>query len=133
MSMVVCLMRSVVTPSKLVVPSGRVQRDPSAGVQLQGPAAFVDEVMVELADRHEVVEIGRPEVFPERDVMDPAVFEPDGAARHATGPVHRPQRPPLGPGRQSALAADSEHLVIAAQPDGHDRAVATQPADHLDR
>ena len=68
---------------------GAVQGDPSPGVQLQGPAAFVDEVVVAFADRDEVVEIGGAEVFPERDVMDPAVLEPDRAVRQPTGPVDR--------------------------------------------
>ena len=32
--------------------------DPSSWVQVEGPAAFVDEVVVPFADRHQVVAIG---------------------------------------------------------------------------
>jgi hypothetical protein len=69
---------------------GSVQGDPPASVQFEGPAAFVNVVVMELTDRHEIVEICRPEVFPERDVMDPAMLEPDRAAGHTASPVHRP-------------------------------------------
>ena len=68
---------------------GAPQRDPSSGVQLECPATFVDEVVVSFTEWHKIVEVGSAESFPVGDVMDPAVFEADGAVGVATGAVHR--------------------------------------------
>ena len=82
-------MRLVVTAVEGDDAVGALQGDPSSGVQLQGPAAFVDQMVVAFTDRDEVVEIGGAGPFPERDVMDPAVLEPDRAVRERTAAVDR--------------------------------------------
>jgi hypothetical protein len=43
--------------------------DRSVGQHLDGPATFVDPMMVAGAERNQVVEIGRPAVFPFVDVV----------------------------------------------------------------
>ena len=88
---------SMVEPSKSRVPSGRREGDGAVGVQGEVPAAVVDEVMVPVAERQQVGEVGGTVMVPVDDVMDLTVGEAHGAVGVATGAVHRPQRAALRP------------------------------------
>ena len=70
---------------------GPAQRDGAVGLQRQRPAAVVDEVVVFVAQRDQVVEVRGTEVVPPVDVMDPTRPEPHLAVGMATRRVDRPE------------------------------------------
>ena len=80
---------------------GSAQGDGAVRFEGQRPAAFVDVVMVPLAHRQQIVEVRGAEVFPPRDVMDPAVLEPDLTSREP----HRPGTSPATPGAARRVAS----------------------------
>ena len=86
-----------------------------------------------LTQRQEIVEVRGAEVFPPRDVMDPAVLEPHLTAGEPTGPVHRPQRPTLLGGGETTGRAQVQRHPVVVEGDGGDGGVTTQAADGLDR
>ena len=118
--------RSMVEPVWWIVPSGRVQVAIRSGGERQSPAAFVDEVMVLRADRRQIVEIRSTAVFPGDHVMDLTRLERHGAGRSDAGAVHRPQRRPLGWGRQPLRASDGECFAAAVEHDRDDLGLTRQ-------
>lgn len=78
---------------------GSGEGDGAGGVDVegQGPAAFVDEVVVSFTHRDESAEVGTTEMFPEVGVVDAAVVEGDSAAGVGAGGIHGAQGPALGP------------------------------------
>ncbi len=85
--------------------------DGAVGFDRQRPAAFVDEVVVEPAQRDQVVHVGGAAVFPPFDVM---AFAPRvrrlATGERAVGAVTEPQGPALGPVGVADVAPGIEHL-----------------------
>ena len=102
--------------------------DDPVGGHREGPAAFVDEVVVPFAQRQQIVDVGGSVVFPPPfHVVDAARREPDGAVGVGAGAVHRPQRPALSPVGGAFGAADVEHFAVATQHHRHDLGLAAHP------
>ena len=113
---------------------GWVEVPGAVGCAVEGPAAFMDEVVVVVAAGAHAVEVGVAAVFPGVDVVDLAVSERHVAVGvHAAGRIAGPQRHPLRPGRQAAFSAHIEGLAVAVEDDGDDPGVAGHAADGFDR
>lgn len=91
--------------------------------------AFVHEVVVATAQRHEVVEVGRAVPGPLDDVVDLAVGEADVAAGVGTRSMHGSQCPALLSVRHPHLPTDIQCDTGAVQHDGNDRGLARQAPD----
>ncbi len=66
-----------------------------ARVELQSPSPLVGLVMVEAAQREQVVEIGEPVRVPFEEVMNVAPIEMTITSVDGTGAIHRVKRGPL--------------------------------------
>ncbi len=86
-----------------------------------------------LTQRQEIVQVRRAEVFPPRDVMDPAVLEPHLTAGEPTGPVHRPQSPTLLGCGETTGPPQVQRDPVIVHDDRGDGGVTPQAADGLDR
>ena len=100
---------------------GVVEGDPAVGVQAEVPAAFMDLVVVLVAQRQQVLEVcWSPVSDAGDDVVDLAVPEADLAAGEPAAAVHRPQRPALIDGGDPTTASLVQHDTLGAQHDGDD-------------
>ena len=80
-----------------------------ARIELQSPSPFVGSMVMEAADRDQIVQIGGPVVLiPFEQVVDLAVVEPPIALADGAGAVHRPQRSPLSGCGVTSAASDVE-------------------------
>jgi ribosomal-protein-alanine N-acetyltransferase len=77
-------------------------------------------MMMETADRDQVVDVGDPEVVPLREVMDVAAIEMLIAPVDRTCPIHRAESNPLRRRRQTLGSTDVQRPAVAAQHDGDD-------------
>jgi len=62
----------------------------AVGVEGQRPAAFVDAVVVAVADRQQIVDIGATETTEPQQVMDVAISETAPRSRGSRIRVHHP-------------------------------------------
>ena len=101
------------------LPVGAVGSGPGGdpiGSHRQRPATLVDEVMMCLAERQQIVEVGWAVVAgPPADVMDAARLERHRATRMTAGAMHRPQRPTLLAVDGALGPAGVEHFAGTAQ------------------
>src|SRR5829696_5272148 len=83
-------------------------------------------MVMTIAERNQIFEIGATHSTPPNDVMDLAQIESDAATGNATCWVERPQCPPLCPVRQACRSAKIE-LTRCIE---HD-AVANDDGEHV--
>ena len=112
---------------------GSAQGDGAVGFEGEGPAAFVDVVVVAFTDRQQIVQVRGAEVFPPGDVVDAAVLEPHLTAREPTGPVHHAQGAALVGGGEAAGSSHVEGDTVVVEGDGGDGGVAAVAAHRLHR
>ena len=95
---------------------GLVPVQGAVGIDAETPAAFVDEVMMAIADRHQVGQLGLAAEVAEPHVVDVAAVEHHGAPGVDAGAVHAAQRTPERRlASSSSLISDSTlpSIVIA--------------------
>lgn len=95
----------------------RGDRDCSLSVDCHLGSRVVNQIVVLLADRNEVVEIGASAVFPMVDVVDVTIGHRNLTTGHETGCIHRFDRSALSDARGSALTAEIEHHTPAITKD----------------
>jgi hypothetical protein len=112
---------------------GPVEGDGAVRSQHEGPATLMDEVVVNRAERDQVVQVRAAVAFPPVNVVDATGVEGDLAARVGAGAVHRPQRAPLGSVGETLLAADVQDFAVAAEHDRDEVGVTAEATDRVGR
>src|SRR6478735_7233615 len=113
--------------------AGSAGGDPAGGCSLQGPTAFVDEMMVVAAHKGEVGQVGHAAIFEEVEVVGLAPARCAVTAREDAAAIPDDQCLALLAGGEPDRSAVVEDRAVGAEDEAGDAAVAGEAPGGVDR